>query len=129
MKLSNHQIPRRLKQLLLSTIVLAAGVCPLWSAVQAAPAKSAKGKKPVAEAAADGMAPAAAPAASAEDLRLPDDPPDAKLTIVDDFTVDQPVTPKLIAALTAKPPAGARRKKVAPSNGAIDPVMDLPMAK
>lgn len=110
--------------------MLGIGVLAAWFSVNAiyaaAPAaKGAKGKKPAAEAAPAEMA----PAVDVEKLRLPDDPPDAELTIDDDFNVDQVVTPKMVVALTAKPPANARRKKIAARQGLADPVMDMPVAK
>lgn len=110
----------------LSAAAVLGAAAVFWSCpTPAAAPKGAKGKKAVAEAAAE-MAPAAV---DLEKLRGPDDPPDAKLAIDDLFGVDQVVTPKLVAALTAKPPANARRKKIAVRQGPTDPVMDLPMAK
>lgn len=113
----------RLPRCLLS--LFAVGCALAWTAADAAAPKGAKGKKPAAEAAPAEMA----PAVDVEKLRLPDDPPDAELTIDDDFNVDQVVTPKMVVALTAKPPANARRKKIAARQGLADPVMDMPVAK
>lgn len=121
----NYRFLHRLGFSVLAAAILALGSYLSTNALFAAAAKGAKGKKPAAEAAPAEMA----PAVDVEKLRLPDDPPDAELTIDDDFNVDQVVTPKMVVALTAKPPANARRKKIAARQGLADPVMDMPVAK
>ena len=65
---------------------------------------------------------------AADGLRLPNDPPPAKLKVQDNFSVDQPVTPELLAALNAKRPPGKQPFKQGPPKS-MDPVMEMPVAK
>jgi hypothetical protein len=128
---------RRFSRLTVLTFVAGSLV---WSAVMAAPGTSKKTDAPQTaaatddknvdtKAAADMNAAADKGAAGGESgLREPKDPPPARLKIQDNFSVDQPVTKELLAALNAKRPAGRPPVKPAAARSA-DPVMDLPVAK
>jgi hypothetical protein len=135
-KKRGHRIWRR-GVLFAGSALTALAASPLiWNADAAAPAKSKKAGDEKAMASTDTKgSDLAAPAD--KDVAAPADKNSAapagatsaaaRLKIQDAFSVDQPVTVELLAALKAKRPPGKQPFK--PVSGSNDPVMDLPMAK